>query len=283
MALDYDRLMAWPFPEVERHYEGGDSVAFARGFGAGTGGHMAQADRPYLRPAAPLAMPMIAVPLCDGEFWQQHPDTGIDWRQIIHAEEALTMHAPLPASGSVRISQRVVDLFDRGEGKGAVMLQEQSVRSRDGELLATIDVTTLLRGNGGFGGKPYQAGRLKMPDDRAPDAAIELYSAVEADAIFKLSADIVAAAGAPEGKSMMRGVGCFGTAGRALLALACDNQPRRLKKLAVRYTGPMFTGELLRVEMWRVAPGRALFRMLAPERGNAPVLDNCLLDYSEDA
>ncbi|MES2898949.1 MAG: MaoC/PaaZ C-terminal domain-containing protein [Pseudomonadota bacterium] len=283
MVLDYDKLMAWHFPEVSRDYGVADSIAFARGFGAGTGGQMAKSDRPYLRPVAPLAMPMIAVPLCDGEFWQQHPDTGIEWRQIIHAEEALTVHAPLPASGTVRIAQRIVDIFDRGEGKGAVMLQEQSVRSGAGHLLATIDVTTILRGNGGFGGKPYQSGRLKMPDERAPDASIELHAAVEADAIFKLSADIVAAAGAPRGKSMMRGVGCFGTAGRALLALACDNQPSRLKKLAVRYTGPMFTGETLRVEMWRVEAGRALFRMLAPERGDAPVLDNCLVDFSEDA
>ncbi|MES2320746.1 MAG: 3-alpha,7-alpha,12-alpha-trihydroxy-5-beta-cholest-24-enoyl-CoA hydratase [Pseudomonadota bacterium] len=283
MALDYERLMAWSFPEVTRDYCVNEAIAFARGFGAGTGGQMAQADRPYLRPGTPLAMPMIAVPLCDGDFWQQHPATGIDWRQIIHAEEALTMHAALPAAGTVRITQRIVDIFDRGEGKGAVMLQEQSVCDIEGTPLATIDVTTILRGNGGFGGKPYLANRLLMPAERAPDAVLDLYSAVEADAMFKLSADIVAAAGAPSGKSMMRGVGCFGTAGRALLALVCDNQPDRLKKLAVRYTGPMFTGEALRVEMWRTVPGRALFRMLALERGNAPVLDNCFVDFSETA
>jgi acyl dehydratase len=105
---------------------------------------------------------------------------------------------------------------------------------------------------------------------------------VEADAIFRLSADIVVAAGAPVGKSMVRGVGCFGTAGRALLAMACDNRPSRLKKLGVRYAGPMFTGELLRVEMWHAGPGRALFRMRALER-DAPVLDNCLVEFSEEA
>ncbi|MES3021782.1 MAG: MaoC/PaaZ C-terminal domain-containing protein [Pseudomonadota bacterium] len=282
MALDYDKLMAWPFPEVTRRYDSAEAIRFARGFGAGTGGQMAQADRKYLRPGTAEALPMIAVPLCDGEFWQQHPDTGIVWQQIIHAEEAMTMHAPLPAAGTVRIGQRIVDIFDRGEGKGALMLQEQTVLGADGTLHATIDVTTILRGNGGFGGRPYKAGRLQMPVERAPDAVIDLYSAVEADAIFKLSADIAAAGAAPQGKSMMRGVGCFGTAGRALLEMACDNQPARLKKLGVRYTGPMFTGELLRVEMWHAGPGRALFRMRAPER-DAPVLDNCLCEFLEQA
>ena len=282
MHLDYDKLMAWSFPEVTRHYDAADAIRFARGFGAGTGGQLAQADLPYLRPDATQALPMIAVPLCDGEFWQQHPATGIVWQQIIHAEEALTMHAPLPAAGTVRITQRIVDIFDRGEGKGAVMQQEQSVHGADGTLLATIDVPTILRGNGGFGGKPYQAGRLQMPSGRPPDAVLDLYSAVDADAIFRLSADIVAAAVTPEGKSMMRGVGCFGTVGRALLVMACDNRPRRLKKLGVRYTGPMFTGELLRVEMWRAGPGRAVFRMRSLER-DAPVLDNCLVEFSEEA
>lgn len=282
MAFDYATLLAWPFATVSKHYTAADTIRYARGFGAGTGGQMAAFDRLYLRPSAPLVLPMIAVPLCDGEFWQQQPATGIVWQQIIHAEETLTMHAPMPVDATVSITQQVVDLWDRGADKGAVMAQRQCVHAADGALLATIDVTTILRGNGGFGGKAYQAERVQMPAERPPDAVLDLYSAVDADAIFKLSADIVAAANAPPGKSMMRGVGCFGTAGRAVLALVCGDAPERLKKLSVRYTGPMFTGELLRVELWHVGPGRALFRMRAPER-DAPVLDHCCCEFAEAA
>lgn len=280
MILDYDKLMAWQFPVVTREYGPLDAIRFARGFGAGSGGEMAGADQPFLHAHAPRALPMIAVPLCDGDFWQQHPSTGIVWQKIIHAEEALTNHRPLPVSGRVVISQRIVEIYDRGADKGAVMLQKQFVHDAEGGALATIDVTTILRGNGGFGGKPWPALRVALPADRAADHVLDLYSASDSDAMFRLSADIVAASGAPAGKSMVRGVGCFGTAGRAVLALACGNEPDRLSGLGVRYAGPMYTGELLRVELWKVAPGRALFRMSAPER-DAPVLDNCYVEFKE--
>lgn len=279
MPLDYDKLMNWRFPAVTRDYDAGESARFARGFGAGTGGALAEADAPFLRAAAPLALPFIAVPLADGDFWQQRPESGIDWRQIIHAEETLTVHRPIPVRGSVVISQRIEEIYDRGPGKGAVMLQRQMLHDRHGEALATIHVTTLLRGDGGFGGRPYQAIRSALPADRPADAVLELRSAAGADAIFRLDASIAVGAGAPAGQSMVRGVGCFGTVGRAVLAMVCGNQPARLERLAVRYAGPMFTDELLRVELWHTTPGRALLRMSAPER-DAVVLDNCMIHFA---
>ncbi|MES2258566.1 MAG: MaoC family dehydratase N-terminal domain-containing protein [Pseudomonadota bacterium] len=279
--IDYDKLMAWPFPAVRRDYDSADAIRFARGFGAGRGGALQLADQPYLARGTVLALPMIAVPLADGEFWQQRPETGIDWRQIIHAEEALTVHRPIPACGTVVITQRIEEIFDRGAEKGAVMLQKQFLHDADGQALATIDVTTMLRGNGGFGGKPYAPAKLLLTDQRAPDCQIELQSADDRDAVFRLSAEIKAAAGAPPGKSMMRGVGGFGTAGRAILQLVCGNQPTRLKRLAVRYAGPMYTDEVLRVELWRLAPGKAVFRMSAPGR-NALVLNNSYVEFEEN-
>jgi hypothetical protein len=278
VPLDYEKLINWRFPVVTREY-GADEVArFARGFGAGASAALARLDAPFLLADSPQALPFIAVPLTDGEFWQQNPDTGIVWQQIIHAEEALTMHRPLPGQGTVVISQRIVDILDRGADKGAVMLQQQFLHDEAGECIATIDVTTMLRANGGFGGKPYAQLRQAIPGDRPADAVLELRSACGADAMFRLSAEIAVGTGAPAGKSMVRGVGCFGTAGRAVLAMACGNQPARLRRMAVRYAGPMFTDELLRVELWHTGAGRAVWRMVAPER-HTVVLDNCLLEY----
>lgn len=276
MSLDYEKLMNWKFPAVSRRYSREDAIRFAKGFGAGLGGSLFDSDAPFL--SGEKALPMISVPLADGEFWQQNPETGIAWQQIVHAEEALTMHRPLLPSGDVVITQRIEEIYDRGPEKGAAMLQKQFLHDDKNRHVATIDVTTILRGNGGFGGKAGESARISLPDDRAPDATIEIITPPEKEAIFRLSADIKVAAGTGNGKAMMRGVGCFGLAGRGVLKLVCKNQPERLKRLGVRYAGPMYTDEVMRIELWHIHPGLAVFRMWSVGR-KALVLNNCYVEF----
>lgn len=276
MTIDYEKLKGRPFPDMLRHYTSADAVRFARGFGAGH--RDATGHDPFADTSAAQALPMIAVPLADGEFWQQQADTGIVWQKIVHAEESLTVHQPLPAAGTVVVSQHISEIYDRGADKGAVMVQQQFLHDDKGSLLATIDVTTLLRGNGGFGGKPYVPVRLKIPDNRTPDKVIEIQTPAEEDAVFRLSSDIKIASDSSNRKSMMRGVGCFGTAGRGVLQLVCGNRPQAFKRMGVRYVGPMFADETMRIELWQVAPGKAVFRMSACERG-ALVLDSSYVEF----
>lgn len=277
MPIDEQQLLAWPFAPAIRHYEAADAARFARAFGAGLPGPLQAADEPFLDGSQ--ALPMIAAALADGEFWQRDPAAGIDWRSIVHAEEGITVHRPLEPAATVVLTQKVAALFDRGPGKGAVMQQEQLLSTPDGAPLVTIDVTTILKGDGGFGGKPYAPIRMQIPQDRAPDAALEVRTPKDDEAaIFRLSRELAVAADLGPGRSMMRGLGCFGLVGRAVLELACAGRPERLKRMAVRYTGPMLTDETMLVELWHTEPGRAMFRMTAVER-QAAVLNHCVLEF----
>lgn len=269
----------WPFAPERRVYTEADSRRFAAGFGAGLPGSMREADARFLGDP-PQALPMMAVALADGEFWQQRPETGIDWRRIVHAAESITLHRPLPAAGDVVLTQRVKALYDRGAGRGAAMVQEQSFTDPDGNALVTIEVTTVLKGDGGFGGEPDPTPRVRVvPEDRAADAVVELATPRGPDTLFRISPELnVASQGATAGSAMLRGVGCFGLAGRAALLLACGNDPARLRRFGVRYAGPMFTDETMRVELWHLGEGRAALRMSAVERG-VPVLDQCVVEF----
>lgn len=282
MALDYQNLLNWPFPAITRTYTQADSVAFARGFGAGATVHMQADDAPFLGSSEPVqALPMMAVALADGEFWQQNPATGIVWQQIVHAQEAVRIHHPLPIEGTVVITQKIKDLFDRGAEKGAVMVQEQLITDLDGQSLADIEVTTVLRGNGGFGGEPQNSARPEPFPERPADAVLDMATPPEPDTLFRLSADIAVASQASEGdkpRSMIRGVGCFGLAGRGVLRIACDNDPARLRAFSVRYAGPMFTAETMRIELWHLREGYAVFRMGAVER-DKPVLSHGFVEF----
>ena len=60
-------------------------------------------------------------------------------------------------------------------------------------------------------------------------------------------------------------------AARAVLALCCGNDPARLAAIAVRFTAPVFPGEVLRTEIWQDGD-RIAFRTLATGR-ETTVLD----------
>lgn len=274
--------MHWPFGDEPRHYSAADAARYAEGFGAGLPGALQASDQRFLESSgdadAQLALPMIAVPLADGEFWQQNPKTGIVWQQMVHAGEAITVHRPLPASGELILSQKVQQLLDRGAGRGAVMLQQ--LQLGDGQqAYVTIDVTTVLRANGGFGGAPDNRPREQwLPTERPADLVVEVQTPRSDNAMFEMNAGLAVGAGAGDGQKPLRGVCSFGLAGRAALYLLCDNQPERLQHFSVRYGGMMFTDETMRVEAWHLEPGVAALRMTAVER-SAPVLSQCLVRF----
>lgn len=282
VVFDRERLLAREFPELLKTYTSADTAAWARDFGAGLGGTLVHADRRFLDLSAEaLPLPMIAVPLCDGRFWEQDAGSGIDWRKIVHAQEVITQHRPLPPTGSVRIRQRVVDIRDRGLEKGALMVQRQSLCDAAGVPYIDIEVTTVLRGNGGFGGPPEEAGRPSPLPDRAPDQTVDLRTPMPDGTRLCISAELSVASGIPGAvptQRMIRGVGCFGLAGRALLALCCDNDPQRLRRFGVRYGGPMLTDETMLIEVWHVGEGIAKFRMHAIER-DAVVVSSGSLEF----
>jgi hypothetical protein len=285
VSLDYQTLMNWPFAASTRTYSRADSIRFAKGFGAGVDPSWQGVDSRFIDDSPALtSLPMSAVALADGEFWQQDPRSGIVWQQMVHAQESLRMHRPLPIEGSVVITQKIKDLFDRGPEKGALMVQQQLLSDEQGNPLVSIEVTTVLRGNGGFGGQPQPSQRPEAIPDRSPDCTLEIRTPEGADTLFRLSADIAVAAQAQSGTQqyMLRGLGCFGLAGRGALKLACDNEPDRLRAIGVRYAGPMLTGETMRIDLWHVHSGFALFRMHACER-DAPVLSHGFIEFEPAA
>lgn len=268
-----ERLLTRPFPVEQRRWSAEQGARWARDFGAGLPGALAADDARFIDVTQAQALPMIAVPLCDGEFWPMQPDTGIVWQQIIHAEESMTLHRPLPMAGEVQMTQKITDIRDRGVNKGAVMFQRMTLTEPGGLPYADIDVTLILRGNGGFGGPAPDSKRPAPLPERAPDEFIEVQTPAAEDTSFCISAELKVATGLVlnPGQRMMRGVGCFGLAGRAVLALICNNEPQRLREFGVRYAGPMLTDETMRIDLWRTSECSAVFRMHAIER-NAPVL-----------
>lgn len=277
--LNVDTILNWPFAVESRCYTAQDCIRYARGFGAGLGGTLAGDDSKYLRQPEPEVLPMIAVPLADGEFWQQHPDTGIDWRNMVHAGESIRVYKPLAANASLELRQRVVSVLDRGVSRGASLTQQMQLWDQSG-CCVSIDVVMVLLGNGGFGGPQDDQPRKKwVPSNTEADAFVDVYSPRGDDGapLFELKVDIAVAAASGQQRPL-RGVCSFGLAGRAAIHLLCDNRAERLRLLSVRYAGMLYSDETVRVEVWHLAPGRAALRMSSLQRQSL-ILNHCLVEY----
>ncbi len=271
MAIDFERLRDWSFPELRHRVTPRDTILYALGVGLGV-----PADDPgqlsFLYEKDLLALPTMAVVLGYRGFWLQDPATGVDWRKVLHGEQRISLHAPLPVEGEVVTRQYVSALIDRGPGRGAILTLTRELLGDDGALLARIEHLSLLRGDGGFGGSHGTAEPPPPCPDRAPDLVTDLPMSERAALIYRLSGDYNPLHVDPEvarsagfERPIVHGLCTFGLVGHALLKAHADYKPDRLRSLGGRFSSPVFPGETIRVESW-VEPNRVAVRARSRER-----------------
>ena len=283
MTIDVARLKAWPFADVETTYTARDTMLYGLCVGAGRDPvdpvGLRFAYEPVLR-----ALPTMAVVLGYPGSWMNDPASGIDYGKVVHGENALAIHRPLPPAGTVVGRTRVTRIVDKGAGKGAVVTAERIITDKaSGTRLATIEHVTFCRADGGFSasGAPADPPVPALPrvPQRPPDASDDLPTRGDLALLYRLladrnplHADPAVARAAGFARPILHGLASYGIAGLAIVRHACDGDADRLRTLRVRFTAPVYPGETLRTEIWH-EPGRVAFRMRAIER-DAIVLDN---------
>jgi acyl dehydratase len=258
MAIVYEKLMALDVPPREQAYEAKDCILYALGIGFGHD-PMDEHELPFVYEKNLKVLPTMATVLGHPGFWARNRDTGIDWVKVVNGEQGLSLHRPLAGAGTVVGRMRVVEVIDKGAGKGALVLSERKLTDKaTGEPIATVTHTMFCRGDGGFGGPAREAPAPHLLPERAPDAACDLDTRPEAALIYRLSGDlnpihsepaIAKQAGYP--RPIMHGLGSFGVAAHAVLKTFCGYDPAKLVSFASRFSAPVFPGEALRTEMWR--------------------------------
>jgi len=283
MAIDYQKLKNWHFPDLEHRYEAKDTILYALGVGCGAD-PMDRTELPFVYEEGLKALPTMAVVLGYPGFWLKDPQTGVDWRKILHGEQGLVIHKPLPASGTVIGRSRVTEIVDKGPGKGALLYSDRQVFDKaTGDLLATLTSTTFIRGEGGFGGPSGPAPEPHILPERAPDETVDLKTLPQAALIYRLSgdynplhADPDVAASAGFERPILHGLCTYAVAGRAILRACCGNDPARLRRFDLRFSAPVMPGETVRTEIWRDG-SRVSFRARVVER-DIVVLNNGLAE-----
>jgi acyl dehydratase len=289
MTLDARRLLAREFAPIEHAYARRDTQLYALGVGFGAD-PLDERELAYVYEGvdgnALRAVPTMVNVLGYPGFWAREPDTGIDWRRLVHAEQAIELHAPLPPEGRVIGRTRVSALWDRGADKGAFMRQERIViDAATGQRLATVSQLTLLRGDGGFGeggsdGAPPAPHAIPQ---RTPDAVCDLPTMPQAALIYRLSgdanplhADPAVARAAGFERPILHGMATMGVAAHAVLRAVLGYDAERFRSMRVRFTAPVLPGDTLRTELW-IDGGVVSLRTSALER-RVMVLNNGRVD-----
>ncbi|MBD3837579.1 MaoC/PaaZ C-terminal domain-containing protein [Brevundimonas sp.] len=285
MTASAEALIHLSIPDVEQSYAERDTILYALGVGVGSEpispAHLAYTYEDGLKP-----LPSLAVVLGHPGFWPRDLDTGLDWRRIVHGEQTLRLHRPLPTHGLVRSQSRIKGIQDKGEGKGAVIAYERTLFI-DGVLTATVGQTLFCRGDGGIGSLGEDAPRMTPSPERPPDRSYELRTLPQTALIYRLSGDlnplhadpnVALSVGFP--KPILHGLATYGVAAFSLLT-ATGLPPETLRRLDCRFRAPVFPGDMLATDLWR-ENDRVHFQVRAVDR-DLVVLSHGLAEFTDVA
>lgn len=210
------------------------------------------------------------------------PGCDINLAQVVHGSQAITVHAPLPASGTATLTTTLTDVWDKG--KAAVIWQEGVATSETGEDLWTVRSSIFVRGEGGWGGERGTTEPVTLPD-RAPDAETTYRITPQQALLYRLCGDrnplhsdpdFAKSAGFPA--PILHGLCSYGIVLRELTDALLGGDAKRVGGFAARFAGIVFPGETLRVRGWQ-EDGRVLASasVAEGERAGTPVLGDVVL------
>lgn len=244
----------------------------ATGFGRAEDDH----ELPFVCEEDTVASPTLAVVL--GGKQQTMFMSGLDLSQLFHMQHRIQIHRPMPAAADYIVDDRIVDVIDKGPGRGALIYLEKKVRlAEDDTPLCTSLYIMLARGDGGIGGTDTPVAPAHPIPDREPDHVVEAQVRPEQAYLYALTGDsnplhrvpsVARKAGFPG--PILHGLCTYGMACHAIMKSVCAFDPDAIKEIDARFKSPVFLGSHLRFELWRDGD-IVSFRALNEDR---VVLDN---------
>jgi acyl dehydratase len=205
----------------------------------------------------------------------------IDRARMVHGEQKVELHRPLPTRGRFVARSRVKAAYDKGEGRGAIVINETVWTDGAGAVVATLTNAAFARGDGGFGGPAGGPPPVPPRPGRAPDLRVELETRPDQALLYRLNGDRNPLHADPEvarragfERPILHGLCTFGLTARAVLRLVADHDPTAVLSHEARFSAPVFPGDDVVVDLWR-EDGAIWFEARAPQR-DAVVIRNGL-------
>lgn len=257
MTLNYDELLAATQNDLPLTYRDTETMLYAQSVGFGWDPLDAK-ELPFVfEQGRPLrTVPSMASVLVPDMF---PPDLGWDFTQVLHAEQRLELHRALPPAAELLINKRIVNAFDRGPRRGALLLFEADGRlAKDDTAVFSLGITVIARGDGGFGGPSGSGPPPHRAPRRDPDLSCELPTRIDQALLFRLNgdrnplhADPKVARQAGFDRPILHGLCTYGIACRAILCTICNYDDTLIRGFDARFSAPVIPGDTVRTDMWQ--------------------------------
>ncbi len=278
MSLNLDAL-GKPIGPISREYTWKDVVLYALGVGAGFN------DLAYCYEKGLKVLPGFSAAAIFEMFFLMGAEATINPVGILHGEQRLAFHQPMPTEGTVTTTGHIRDIFDQGEGKGAFVVGECETWHSNGQKLFDATFVLFSKLDGGFGGLPAPPSQWTVPD-RSPDVRVDAYPRADQPLLYRLTGDTFHlhvdshfAKSAGYDGPIMHGLCTHGFACRALVETLTPGAPERIKRIDCRFVRPLYPGIPIQTLIWKTTDGRALWRVINKESGDM-VIDKGVVEFS---
>ncbi|MGB5810518.1 MAG: SDR family NAD(P)-dependent oxidoreductase [Polyangiales bacterium] len=293
--IDVDLALGAKFEPVTSSYDEKDLALYALGIGA-AGDPNDEAGLRYVYEGASSgmkALPTFAVVPGSNVVLQlakegkTAPGLNYGLDRLLHGEQYTELMRPLPKSATLTHKAHIEKIYDKG--KGALVVTQINSYDEDGDLLIKNDMTTFIRGAGGWGGDRGPSDPINVAPDRAPDFVVEDKIPENQALLYRLSGDwnpLHADPGFAKAfgfeKPILHGLCTFGYAGRRVIdQFAPEGNPEFFKSIQVRFADNVFPGETLITEMWKESDQRIVFQCRVKER-DSTVISNAAVQLFEE-
>ena len=255
MGLDHSVVGVASEPQL-RSWDSKDALLYAVGVGAGLGDPLAELEftTENCEGIEQQVLPTYGVLIAQARAARSLGD--VNFAMLVHAEQSVELHRPLPVAGTVRTTSTVTGIYDKGSG-ALVVSENVAVDAETGEPLVTTRSGVFIRGEGGFGGSRGPDEPPWQRPEREPDHQVVLPTRPEQALLYRLSGDRNPlhvdpkfAARGGFSQPILHGLCTYGVTGRALLHALCDSDPARFSFMYGRFSRPVLPGEALTVSIW---------------------------------
>lgn len=184
-------------------------------------------------------------------------DLNVDLLRLLHGEHDMVFHQTIRPGDILTSTATILQIEDKGNGESLV-LEVQSANQK-GEAVQKMLFTAFIREQSRGGGRGRRSETFGVTPPEAP--LVRVHQRMETDQTYRyaeasgdynpihIDENVAKMAGLPG--IIVHGLCTMAFTSKVMLDQLCGRDPRRLKRLRVRFSRPVFPGQEITTAVWK--------------------------------